>query len=139
MPFKARYDSRHSIKYMKERELNQAVNKLVCCAMIAAFLGGCATAGKDVSATYVSPIQFSNYDCDQLRQELSRINGRVGQLTGRLDEAASNDKALVGVGMILFWPALFALGGTKQQEAELSRLKGEYDALQTASTTKKCN
>jgi hypothetical protein len=139
MPFKARYDSGHSIKHIKEIELKQVVNKLVCCAMIAAFLGGCATAGKDVSATYVSPIQFSNYDCDQLRQELSRINGRVGQLTGRLDEAASNDKALVGVGMILFWPALFALGGTKQQEAELSRLKGEYDALQTASTTKKCN
>jgi hypothetical protein len=139
MLFKARYDSGHSIKHIKEIELKQVVNKLVCCAMIAAFLGGCATAGKDVSATYVSPIQFSNYDCDQLRQELSRINGRVGQLTGRLDEAASNDKALVGVGMILFWPALFALGGTKQQEAELSRLKGEYDALQTASTTKKCN
>lgn len=139
MPFKARYDSGHSIKHIKEIELKQVVNKLVCCAMIAVFLGGCATAGKDVSATYVSPIQFSNYDCDQLRQELSRINGRVGQLTGRLDEAASNDKALVGVGMILFWPALFALGGTKQQEAELSRLKGEYDALQTASTTKKCN
>jgi hypothetical protein len=139
MPFKARYDSGHSIKHIKEIELKQVVNKLVCCAMIAAFLGGCATAGKDVSATYVSPIQYSNYDCDQLRQELSRINGRVGQLTGRLDEAASNDKALVGVGMILFWPALFALGGTKQQEAELSRLKGEYDALQTASTTKKCN
>jgi hypothetical protein len=139
MPFKARYDSGHLIKHIKEIELKQVVNKLVCCAMIAAFLGGCATAGKDVSATYVSPIQFSNYDCDQLRQELSRINGRVGQLTGRLDEAASNDKALVGVGMILFWPALFALGGTKQQEAELSRLKGEYDALQTASTTKKCN
>ncbi len=139
MPFKARYDSRRSIKHIKEIELKQVVNKLVCCAMIAAFLGGCATAGKDVSATYVSPIQFSNYDCDQLRQELSRINGRVGQLTGRLDEAASNDKALVGVGMILFWPALFAVGGTKQQEAELSRLKGEYDALQTASTTKKCN
>ncbi len=25
---------------------------------------------------------------------------------------------LMGVGMILFWPALFALGGTKKQEAE---------------------
>ena len=40
--------------------------------------------------------------------------------------------------MILFWPALFALGGTKQQEAELSRLKGEYDAIEATSTTKKC-
>lgn len=118
--------------------MKYVVNKFVCCATIVAFLGGCATAGKDVVATYVSPIQYSSYDCDQLRQELARINGRANQLTGRLDEAASNDKTIVGVGMILFWPALFALGGTKQQEAELSRLKGEYDALQTASTSKKC-
>jgi hypothetical protein len=102
-------------------------------------LSGCATAGRDVAATYVSPVQYANYDCDQLRQELLRINGRVNQLTGRLDEAAQNDKVITGVGLIIFWPALFALGGTKQQEAELSRLKGEYDALQIASTNKKCS
>jgi hypothetical protein len=119
--------------------MKEAIKKFVICATSVAFLGGCATAGKDVAATYISPIQYSNYDCDQLRQELLRINGRVNQLTGRLDEAASNDKQLVGVGMILFWPALFALGGTKQQEAELSRLKGEYEALQVASTNKKCS
>jgi hypothetical protein len=123
---------------MMEIAMNEMVKKFVCCATIAGFLGGCATSGKDVAATYVSPIQYSNYDCDQLRQELARVNGRVGQITGRLDEAAGNDKALVGLSLI-FWPALFALGGTKQQEAELSRLKGEYEALQTASTSKKCS
>lgn len=67
-----------------------------------------------------------------------RISGRVNQLTGQLNEAASNDKAIAGIGMILFWPALFALGGTKQQEAELSRLKGEYDAIESTATSKKC-
>lgn len=106
--------------------------------VIASFLGGCATAGKDVTATYVSPTQFSNLDCDQLRMEIGRLNGRVSQLTGRLDEAANNDKAIVAGGL-LFWPALFALGGTKQQEAELARLKGEYEALQSAVTEKKCS
>jgi hypothetical protein len=33
---------------------------------------------------------------------------------------------------------LFALGGTKQQEAEYARLTGEYDALQQAVVAKKC-
>ena len=101
-------------------------------------LTACATAGKDIAAAYVSPMQYANYDCDQLRQEFQRIGGRVNQLTGRLDEAASNDKAIMGVGLVLFWPALFALGGTKQQEAELARLKGEYDAVQATATSKKC-
>ncbi|MDH4391195.1 MAG: hypothetical protein QE285_07195 [Aquabacterium sp.] len=118
--------------------MNKTLIRLVTYTTITALVAGCATAGKDVVTTYVSPIQYSSYDCDQLRQELLRINGRVGQLTGRLDEAANNDKAILGVGLLLFWPALFALGGTKQQEAELSRLKGEYDALQVASTSKKC-
>ena len=59
-------------------------------------------------------------------------------MAGRLDEAASNDKVLMGVGLVLFWPALFALGGTKQQEADFARLKGEYDAIQQAMIAKKC-
>ena len=101
-------------------------------------LMGCATASKDIAANYVSPIQYQSYDCDQLSGEVQRIQVRVNQLGGRLDEASSNDKAIMGVGMILFWPALFALGGTKQQEAEYARLKGEYDALQQAAVVKKC-
>ena len=113
-------------------------SKSIAVLVASGILTACATAGKDVASTYVSPMQYSNYDCEQLRSESMRISSRVNQLTGRLDEAASNDKAIAGVGMILFWPALYALGGTKQQEAELSRLKGEYDAIEATSTTKKC-
>lgn len=83
-------------------------------------------------------MQYQSYDCEQIAAETQRIQVRVNQLGGRLDEAASNDKAIAGVGAILFWPALFALGGTKQQEAEYARLKGEYDALQQAAVQKKC-
>lgn len=99
---------------------------------------GCSTASKDIAATYTSPVLYQNYDCDQLSMEAQRVHTRVNQLGGRLDEAADNDKALAGVGMILFWPALFALGGTKEQEAEYARLKGEYEAISQASTIKKC-
>lgn len=105
---------------------------------IAIALTGCATASKDVTSSYVSPMQYQSYDCDQLSGETQRISGRVNQLAGRLDEAAANDKAITGVGLILFWPALFALGGTKQQEADYSRLKGEYDAVQQAAVLKRC-
>lgn len=101
-------------------------------------LGGCATASKDITAAYVSPMQFQSYDCEQLASETQRIQSRVVQLGGRLDTAASNDKAIAGVGLILFWPALFALGGTKQQEADYARLRGEYDAVQQSAILKKC-
>jgi outer membrane murein-binding lipoprotein Lpp len=101
-------------------------------------LSGCATASKDLTPTYTSPMQYQSYDCDQLASESQRIQARVVQLGGRLDTAASNDKAIAGVGMILFWPALFALGGTKQQEADYSRLRGEYDAVQQSAVLRKC-
>ena len=103
-----------------------------------AALGGCATASKDVSTVYVSPIQYQNYNCEQLTAESLRVSGRASQLAGRLDEANSNDKSITGVGLILFWPALFALGGTKTQEAEYARLKGEYDAVSQTAIAKNC-
>lgn len=108
----------------------------VLCVTIA--LAGCATSSTDIASNYVSPMQFQTYDCDQLASETQRIQSRVKQLSGRLDEAASNDKAILGIGLILFWPALFALGGTKQQEADYARLKGEYDAIQQSAVAKKC-
>jgi hypothetical protein len=101
-------------------------------------LAGCATASKDISPTYTSPMQYQSYDCEQLASESQRIQTRVVQLGGRLDTAASNDKAIAGVGAILFWPALFALGGTKQQEADYARLRGEYDAVQQSAIIRKC-
>ena len=114
------------------------VNSVLAVAVAVSGLGGCATASKDVPTAYVSPMQFQSYDCTQISMENQRLNVRVSQLGGRLDEAAKNDKAIAGVGAILFWPALFALGGTKAQEAEYARLRGEHEALQQAAIGKKC-
>lgn len=116
-----------------------AIKKSIAVAVAVSFaLTGCATSSKDIASAYVSPVQYQNYDCDQIVAENQRLTVRVSQLGGRLDEAASNDKAIMGVGLVLFWPALFALGGTKQQEAEYARIKGEHDALLQAAVAKKC-
>ena len=116
------------------------MKKFVTSALVfAVALGGCSTASKDVTTVYVSPLQYQSFDCDQLAAENQRLQSRANQLAGRLDEAASNDKSIGVVGAILFWPALFALGGTKPQEAEFGRLKGESDAIQQSAIIKKCS
>ena len=101
-------------------------------------IAGCSTASKNITASHVSPAQYQSYDCEQLASETQRVHVKVNQLGGRLDEAASNDQTIGVVGAILFWPALFALVGTKTEEAEYARLKGEYDAIQQTVIVKKC-
>lgn len=108
---------------------------LLCITMS---LYGCSTSSKNISASYASPLQFQSYDCDQLSSEAQRIQTRVSELTGRLDKAATNDKWIMTAGLLLVWPALFALGGTKEQEAEYARLKGEYDAIHQSAVMRKC-
>lgn len=110
-----------------------------CFALATALtVAGCATSSDKIAPAYISPMQYQSYDCDQLTAESSRLNQRVLTLQGQVDKAAANDKALTGVGAILFFPALFFLGGNQQQEAEYGRLKGEYEAIQQAATLKKC-
>ena len=111
---------------------------VVAVVSVSMLLTACATASKDITPLYTSPMQYQAYDCEQLSSESQRIQARVVQLGGRLDTAAANDKAIAGVGVILFWPALFALGGTKQQEADYSRLRGEYEAVQQSAVLRKC-
>lgn len=106
--------------------------------ILLAVVFGCSSGSKDISAVYVSPGQYHSYDCEQLAMEAQRVRSRASQMAGKLDKSASNDKVTTVAGTLLFWPALFFLGGTEQQEAEYGRLKGEYEAVQQAVVLKKC-
>lgn len=104
----------------------------------AAILAGCASASKDIVSASVSPLQYQAYSCEQLISENTRIQNKAVELGARLDQSAQNDKAITGVALILFWPAAFALGGNKAQEAEYARLKGESDAIQQNLVMRNC-
>lgn len=104
----------------------------------AAIMAGCASASKDIVSASVSPLQYQNYTCEQLISENARIQNKAIELGARLDQSAQNDKAITGVALLLFWPAAFALGGNKAQEAEYARLKGENDAIQQTLVMRNC-
>ena len=108
--------------------------------VLASFLIGCATAPEKLGATYVSPLQYKDYTCDQIGMEMQRVSRKVAELRGTLDKEASNDAAQMGIGLILFWPALFFLeGGDGVQAAQYSRLKGEFEALEQVAIQKNCS
>ncbi|WP_146184209.1 MULTISPECIES: hypothetical protein [unclassified Caulobacter] len=106
---------------------------LICASLVSA----CATAPDKISSSYISPLQYGGYDCGQIREEMMRVSAKVREVAGAQKKQSNSDAWALGVGLVLFWPALFFMVGGDQKE-ELSRLKGEYDALQQAAIQKKC-
>lgn len=111
-------------------------------ATLALIMGfsGCASKPGELQTAYVSPAKYKNFDCDQIALESDELTRRLTQLYTQLDTKATRDQWQMGVGLVLFWPALFALeGGDGQDAAEYSGLKGEMEAVRTASIQKKCD
>jgi hypothetical protein len=109
---------------------------VVACTIV---LSACATSSNKIATQYVSPLQYKDYDCDQIAGEMSRVSRRVRELQGSIDKEAKEDKVAMGVGLVLFWPALFFIDGDSPEGAEYARLKGEFNAMQQVSTEKRCS
>jgi hypothetical protein len=98
----------------------------------------CAPSPDSVSARYVSPTMYKDWNCDQLFEERMRLTKEVDRVSGLQRENAGADAAMMAVGIIVFWPALFGLAATKDRKDELGRLKGEYDAVDHSMKTRQC-
>lgn len=102
-------------------------------------LSGCASKSADIPATYVSPNEYASFSCPTLENEMRDISQRVATITGQVDKEASADSWQMGVGLVLFWPALFFLeGGDGALQAEYALLKGKYEAATTQYNRKGC-
>jgi hypothetical protein len=83
------------------------MRKLMMALTACAFLSACASSAQDVDATYVSPLQYGSFDCGQIRSEMMRVARKVNELSGVQDSQHTKDSVALGVGLIVFWPALF--------------------------------
>jgi len=117
--------------------LSQTTLKRTSALLALAMIAGCSTPPDKISASYVSPMQYVDYSCDQITHEMNRVQRQLVQVTGAQQKHANNDAVAMGVGLVLFWPALFFLAGADQKE-ELARIKGEYEALQQAAIQQDC-
>ncbi|MDC3307302.1 metal ABC transporter ATP-binding protein [bacterium] len=102
-------------------------------------LSSCATKPSNIKAAYVSPLKYKDYTCDQIIMEMDHVGVRVDELYASLKKRADGDAAVTGIGLILFWPVLFAIDGDGPEAQEYARLKGEYEALRQQSVAKNCD
>jgi hypothetical protein len=101
-------------------------------------LSSCAKSTNEIPSQYISPLQYQSRSCGQLESEMMTVSQRVTEIGGQVNKQASTDNAQMGIGLVLFWPALFFLDGDTPQAAEYARLKGEFDALEKAALQKNC-
>jgi hypothetical protein len=106
--------------------------------VITFILAGCASRSADIAPSYVSPVMYQNYSCQQIAQEAQNISAHAAEMAGAQDQKRTNDQIATGVAVVVFWPAAFFVGGDGNTAAELARLKGQMQALEQASIHKNC-
>jgi hypothetical protein len=106
---------------------------------LGAALAGCASASADITPTYVSPVIYQSYNCQQLALEAQGVSARAAALSGAQDSQRTKDQVATAAAVVIFWPAAFLVGGDKQTAAELGQMKGQMVAIEQASIAKKCN
>lgn len=106
---------------------------------LGAALAGCASASSDIAPSYVSPVVYQSYNCQQLGLEAQGISQRAAALSDAQDSQRTKDGLVTAAAIVVFWPAAFFVGGDKQTAAELANMKGQMVAIEQASIQKKCN
>ena len=101
-------------------------------------LTACADKSANIQANYVSPLAYNSYNCEALEQEYARLVRKSQSINKQQDDIASNDSVATGVGLILFWPALFFIDNDDVRE-QVAQLKGEVDAVEQAAIQKNCS
>jgi hypothetical protein len=102
-------------------------------------LAGCASSAADITPTYVSPVMYQSYNCQQWAMEAQSVSARAAALSGAQDSQRTKDAVATTAAVVIFWPAAFLVGGDKQTAAELAQMKGQMVAIEQASIGKKCN
>lgn len=110
--------------------MNTSSKRVVIAAVAAALvLPGCASRPENVTAAHVSSSRYADRTCKSLARELDEVQDALRAQSAKLNDKATQDAVVTGVGVILFWPVLFALGNNAGLEGDVARLKGEEQAI----------
>lgn len=119
--------------------MNSRLTALAILVVSALLISACASNPDKIDAAYVSPLKYLDYDCKQIAMEMDYVGQRTTELYHRLEKERNADNWQMGIGLIVFWPALFFLeGGDGPEATEYAQLKGEFEALRENSVSKSC-
>lgn len=114
--------------------------KILATTVVILVFAGCASNPKEIEATDISPLEYKDFNCEQIAAEIDYVEERTLIIYERLKSEREADNWQLGLGLVLFWPALLFLeAGDGPEAREFAQLKGEYEALRITSAEKKCS
>ena len=99
----------------------------------------CASTARDVPAKPVPMTAYKQYECTELATEYQRVSLEADAVAERIDQGLMKERFKMGVGVVLFWPALLLIDDQTEQHQQLASLKGERKTLSESLTARDCS
>ncbi|MEO5732937.1 MAG: hypothetical protein ABIN96_00475 [Rubrivivax sp.] len=101
-------------------------------------LQGCITRSTEVRAAVADAAEFAAWSCVRIDDELDEVQHQAADVAYSVDAQAGNNILAMGLGVMVFWPAMLAMRPDGLEAADLARLKGRFDALSDAARRQGC-
>ncbi|WEF32342.1 hypothetical protein [Pseudoduganella chitinolytica] len=108
------------------------MKQLTIAALAAFALSACASRPESIPASFVSHEKYSGNDCTQLSTYLSDARSQLQKVSAMQDSKANMDAATV---FFVLVPASKLSG---DHAADVAKLKGEVEAIETAQVKRGC-
>jgi len=109
---------------------------LISCFALFVFLAGCV-GNKPANPVLAYQYGDEKQSCSALRAQISDAEARMAELEIKADKSGANTGA-VAVGLVLFWPALFFMDLSDDEEIELNAYGRRHENLRRIMIDKDC-
>lgn len=119
--------------------MKKSLKKVTCITLIASIMvmmTGCG--GRQAYPVQVSQVGDNRLSCNQLESEIGRIYYEIQNKSGQTSKGDNKDMVLAGVGLLVFWPALFFMDLSNADKTELGALQSRHNHLNSIYINKDC-
>jgi hypothetical protein len=117
---------------------NISCRHVVQAAVLLCAASGCATRSGDVVPRKADPAEFASWNCERIDEESDRVQLRAADVAYAVDARVGNNMIALGLGVMVFWPALLAMRPDGMEAQELAALKGRFEALRSVALQRGC-
>lgn len=114
------------------------MKRTIIAAASIALLGACATSPENIKPHFVPSSAYSSATCEELDADLKDARARLAIMLREQGEDAQADAVAMGIGLLVFAPALLVLAATDDREEEIGQLSGEVEGMTNAYVQKSC-